>query len=168
MAPLMPQSNPIVGDEPITGLAIRRAVAADLPGVVALDERITGLGKPDYWRDLFERYAERRLDERFFLIAEPADPEQDTALLGFAVGEVRIWEFGSKPAGWVFAISVEPESRLHGIGKALFRAMAERFRDAGVTVMRTMVARDNPLHMAFFRSEGMTGGPYLQLEMDLI
>jgi hypothetical protein len=30
-----------------------------------------------------------------------------------------------------------------------------------------MVARQNQLHMAFFRSEGMVAGPYIQLEMDL-
>jgi hypothetical protein len=27
-----------------------------------------------------------------------------------------------------------------------------------------MVARDNLLHLKFFRSEGMTAGPYIQLE----
>jgi hypothetical protein len=33
--------------------------------------------------------------------------------------------------------------------------------------MRTMVARDNRLHLLFFRSAGMVAGPYLQLEKDL-
>jgi hypothetical protein len=33
--------------------------------------------------------------------------------------------------------------------------------------MRTMVPRQNQLHMAFFRSEGMVAGPYIQLEMEL-
>ena len=32
--------------------------------------------------------------------------------------------------------------------------------------MRTMVARDNTLHMMFFRSEGMMAGRYLQLLSD--
>ncbi len=148
-------------------VAIRRAVADDLAAVIALDERVTGIGKPDYWRDIFERYSHRRPDERFFLVAETVPSDASEGFLGFAVGEVRAWEFGSEPCGWVFAISVSPETRLRGVGKSLFHAMAAQFRDAGITVMRTMVARDNPLHMAFFRSEGMSGGPYLQLEMDL-
>ncbi len=151
-------------DDPVL---IRRAVEVDLPSVIELDERVTGIGKPDYWRDIFVRYGERRLEQRFFLVAEAGDGVSSRPLLGFAVGEVRAWEFGSEPCGWVFAISVEPETRLRGIGKGLFRAMSDQFRSAGVPVMRTMVARDNALHMAFFRSEGMTGGPYLQLEMDL-
>ena len=150
--------------DPIT---IRRAAETDLVSVIGLDERVTGIGKPDYWRDIFIRYGERRLDERFFLVAESVDNTSSYPLLGFAVGEVRTWEFGSEPCGWVFAISVEPDTRLQGIGKQLFRAMSDRFKSAGIQVMRTMVARENTLHMSFFRSEGMTGGPYFQLEMDL-
>ncbi|MEM1050019.1 MAG: GNAT family N-acetyltransferase [Pseudomonadota bacterium] len=149
-------------------VAIRRAVADDLAAVIALDERVTGIGKPEYWQDIFERYSRRRPDQRFFLVAEKVPADEADGFLGFAVGEVRAWEFGSEPCGWVFAISVSPETRLRGVGKSLFRAMAAQFREVGITVMRTMVARDNPLHMAFFRSEGMSGGPYLQLEMDLM
>jgi hypothetical protein len=33
--------------------------------------------------------------------------------------------------------------------------------------MRTMVARDNRLHLMFFRGEGMMAGPYIQLEKDI-
>ena len=33
--------------------------------------------------------------------------------------------------------------------------------------MRTMVARDNRLHLLFFRGEGMMAGPYIQLEKEL-
>ena len=38
---------------------------------------------------------------------------------------------------------------------------------AGVSKMRTMVARDGHLPLLFFRSEGMIAGPYTQLEKDL-
>lgn len=149
------------------GIRIRRAVEADLPAVIGLDERVTGIGKPDYWADIFARYGRKRLRERIFLAAEALDAASPHPLLGFAVGEIRTWEFGSEPSGWLFAISVEPDSRLKGVGKRLFQAMADEFRSAGIPVMRTMVARDNALHLGFFRSEGMAGGPYLQLEMDL-
>jgi len=149
------------------GIRIRRAIEADLPAVIGLDERVTGIGKPDYWTDIFARYGQKRLQERIFLAAEAIDAASPHPLLGFAVGEIRTWEFGSEPSGWLFAISVEPDSRLKGVGKSLFQAMADEFRAAGIPVMRTMVARDNALHLGFFRSEGMSGGPYLQLEMDL-
>ena len=67
----------------------------------------------------------------------------------------------------MFAFSVEPEARLKGVGTSLFDAIAAEFKHAGVDRMRTMVARDNHLHMTFFRSEGMMAGPYIQLEKDL-
>jgi ribosomal protein S18 acetylase RimI-like enzyme len=146
---------------------IRAAVEADLDAVAMLDERVTGIGKPDYWRDVYERYSTRRTQQRFFLVAEATGDGPDRPLLGYIVGEVRAWEFGSEPCGWVFAFSVDPDSRLQGLGEHLFNAISEKFKAAGIKTMRTMVARDNQLHMAFFRSEGMTAGPYIQLEKEL-
>ena len=154
-------------DPGAASLRIRRARKEDVPLVSALDAEVTGLPKPDYWRDVFERYGERRLDERFFLIAEIVGQDRRDPILGFIVGEVRAWEFGSQPCGWVFGFSVEPEARLKGVGTHLFEAIAAEFKNAGVDKMRTMVARNNHLHMTFFRSEGMMAGPYIQLEKDL-
>ena len=146
---------------------IRAAVEADLGSVAKLDERVTGIGKADYWRDVYERYSTRRTQQRFFLVAEPSEGGPDRPLLGYIVGAVRAWEFGSEPCGWVFAFSVDPETRLQGLGEHLFEAISGKFKAAGIKTMRTMVARDNQLHMAFFRSEGMTAGPYIQLEKGL-
>jgi ribosomal protein S18 acetylase RimI-like enzyme len=146
---------------------IRRVRETDLAHVVALDERVTDIAKPDYWRDIHERYAERRIGERFFLIAEDTGDAAEFPLLGYIVGEIRAWEFGSEPCGWVFAFSVEPGTRLQGIGERLFEAISTEFKNAGIKTMRTMVARHNRLHMAFFRSEGMVAGPYVQLDMNL-
>jgi GNAT superfamily N-acetyltransferase len=143
---------------------IRRVRSADLAGIIALDEVVTGLAKHDYWRDILEQYGGARQKNRFFLIAQPL--EQDK-VIGFIIGEVRAWEFGSAPCGWVFALSVESAARLHGVGEALFEAISTEFRNAGLDKMRTMVARDNRLHLLFFRSEGMMAGPYIQLEKDL-
>lgn len=148
-------------------IRVRRVKAADIPQIVSLDQQITRIGKDDYWRDVFARYGKRRLAERFFLVAEPIARQGERGILGFVVGEIRAWEFGSTPCGWVFAMSVDPESRLHGIGSSLLDAISGEFKKAGVTKMRTMVARDNRLHLLFFRSQEMAAGPYLQLEKDL-
>ena len=146
---------------------VRRVQATDLRHVIALDARVTKLAKTEYWNDIFRRYGKRRLQERFFLVAENPAEQTNSRVLGFIVGEIRAWEFGSAPCGWVFALSVEPDARLHGIGQALFEAISGEFRKAGLGKMRTMVARDARLPLLFFRSEGMTAGPYIQLEKDL-
>jgi len=155
-------------EEAIGGkLNIRRVTQGDLTYISDLDERITGAPKPDYWQDIYDRYAERRTDERFFLIAEAPDETGGAVALGYIVGEIRGWEFGSEPCGWVFAFAVDPRTRQQGVGEHLFQALSSQFRVAGMTTMRTMVPRENRLHMAFFRSEGMVAGPYIELEKEL-
>ena len=152
---------------PDAAVQVRRVQAADVAPVIALDTRVTRLAKAEYWNDVFRRYGRRRLNERFFLVAEARRADSAPQLLGFIIGEIRAWEFGSTPCGWVFALSVDPDTRLQGVGSALFAAMSAEFKRAGVGKMRTMVARDARLPMQFFRSEGMMAGPYIQLEKDI-
>ncbi len=144
-----------------SAIRIRTATESDLPSVTALDGKITGLAKPDYWHALIRRYGGRK-QERYFLIAE-----NDGGMLGFIMGEVRAWEFGSPPCGWVYAVNVEPDKRVAGIGTMLFEALCDRFRQNGVATVRTMLARDDTLIMSFFRSQGMMAGPYIELEAQL-
>jgi len=148
-------------------IQIRRAQAADVGAVVALDERVTGLNKREYWEDSFKRYGPGRRSDGFFLVADALDCKPGQPILGFIIGEIRAWEFGSAPCGWVIALSVEPELRLQGVGEALFETISAEFKKSGVRKMRTMVAHDNRLHLMFFRGEGMMAGPYIQLEKDL-
>jgi ribosomal protein S18 acetylase RimI-like enzyme len=140
---------------------IRRAKSADIPAIRCLDTGITGMTKPDYWEDMFARYGER--PNRFFLVAE----DEDRSLVGFIIGEVRAWEFGSPPSGWIFALEVDPAVRLRKVGSRLFDAICACLAKTGVDAVRTMLARDDELNMVFFRSQGMMGGPFIQLEMPL-
>ncbi len=140
---------------------IRPAQPADLPTVIALDAEETGLEKAAYWKERFAWYAGAHRD-RFFLIAE-----REREPVGFIVGEIRAWEFGSPPSGWIFAINVKPSARLRGLGTTLFEAICDRFRRAGVQHVRTMLAKDAHLVMSFFRSQGMMAGPFIQLEKPL-
>jgi ribosomal protein S18 acetylase RimI-like enzyme len=140
---------------------VRPAQSSDLPAVVALDAEDTGVAKVAFWKERFEWYGGRH-PERFFLVAE-----REGAMLGFIVGEIRAWEFGSPPSGWIWAIQVSPDARLHGLATMLFDAICVRFRKAGVQHVRTMVAKDAQLLLSFFRSMGMMAGPFVQLEKRL-
>ncbi|MBM3564924.1 MAG: GNAT family N-acetyltransferase [Alphaproteobacteria bacterium] len=140
---------------------IRPVQAEDLSAVIALDRRNTGVAKPDYWQDVYDRYA-HTARSRYFLVATV-----DGALAGLIIGEVRAWEFGSEPCGWVFAIQVSPDYREDRIGARLLSAVEDCFRRAGMTKMRTMLRRDEHLLMSFFRSQGLMAGPFIQLETDL-
>jgi len=142
--------------------AVRPVRRGDLEPIVALDARVTGLEKRDYWAALYRRYGASLRAERQFLVAEAGG-----RVVGFVIGEVRDWEFGAPPCGWVFAIDVHPEARLAGTGTRLLDAICAGFRRAGVSKVRTMLSRDNNLVLSFFRSQGMMTGPFIPLEMDL-
>lgn len=142
--------------------AIRPAEPADLPAVSALDARLTGAAKAPYWQAMLQQYGGGP-PSRHFLVAESARGQ----LAGFIVGEVRAWEFGQPAAGWVFAVQVDPRLRLKGAGSALFAALCGEFRRQGVRRVRTLVDRKDNLILSFFRAQGMTAGPSLQLDMDL-
>jgi len=140
---------------------IRPARRQDLAQIVRIDAGITGLRKPAYWAGVLRRYGGRQR-QRFFLVAEVEDRVE-----GYVVGEVRDWEFGSPPCGWVFGIGVRPQTRLAGVGTRLYEAICSGFRRNGVKKVRTLLARDNGLVLAFFRSQGMMAAHFIPLELDL-
>ena len=153
---MAPRVKPDVTPDPIT---IRPIRDTDLDALVALDARTTGEPKADYWRDAFDRYVPTSDAACAFAALQGAD------LVGYVMGEVRGWEFGSPPCGWVFALNVAPACREAGIGTDLFAAADATFRKAGVKSIRTMVARDATLLMSFFRAQGMVAGPFVELEL---
>jgi ribosomal protein S18 acetylase RimI-like enzyme len=144
----------------MSALKLRRARPADLAPVIAIDARATGLAKPGYWAGILRRYG--RGARSRFLVAEA-----DGRIVGFIVGEVRDWEFGSPPCGWVFGIGVRPEVRESGVARRLLEAITAAFRRQGVDKVRTLIARDNRLVLSFFRSQGMMAAPVIPLEKDI-
>jgi hypothetical protein len=107
-------------------LRVRPVEASDLDQVIAIDAEITQKEKTDYWYELFYRYGAGRSRQRLFLVAET-----DGEIHGFIIGEVRDWEFGSPPCGWVFGISVRPGSR--GSPRGCWRQSAPAFVTPGST-----------------------------------
>ncbi len=162
----MPDSNSARGgadaEKSAPAIGVRAIESRDLNDVIAIDAEASGLEKVDYWYELFHRYGTRGRQQRFFLVAEAGNRIQ-----GFIIGEVRDWEFGSPPCGWVFGVAVRRNARLGGIGTALVDAILEGFRRAGVDKVRTITARDNNLVLSFFRSQGMMAAPFIPLELDL-
>ena len=144
-------------------ISIRYARASDLDAVIALDELGPKEEKSAYWRGIFGHYVSDGKKDRLFLVAENGDE-----VVGFIIGEVRAWEFGSPPCGWVFALTVSPKSRQMGIGQQMLEEICRRLQQAGVTTVRTMVDRDNKVTLSFFRSLGLRTGRYIELEKQLV
>jgi len=150
------------GKAAVDAVAVRPVRRGDLDQVIALDATVTGLEKQSYWRAVYRRYGAGLHEHRHFLVAVSGK-----RIVGFLIGEVRDWEFGSPPCGWVFAIDVAPAVRQSGIGTQLLQAVCTLFRREGVRTVRTMLSSDNTLILSFFRSQGMMAGSLIPLEMDL-
>lgn len=147
---------------PAESLCIRAVQLSDVDAVSAIDARVTGIEKRAYFLSLYQRYADAVATGQHFLVATRQDE-----VIGFVIGEVRDWEFGSPPCGWVFAIDVRPDDRLGGTATQLLKAICQGFRSAGVSKVRTLLARENTLILSFFRSQGMMIAPFIPLELDL-
>jgi ribosomal protein S18 acetylase RimI-like enzyme len=145
-------------------VTVRPVRRADLDQVIAIDATVTGIEKRSYWQRVYRRYGvSARGEQRWFLVALAGD-----RVAGFLIGEVRDWEFGSPPCGWLFTIGVRPDYRLAKTGTELFDALVARFRERGVATCRTMLHIDDHLLMSFFRAQGLTAGPFIELEKRLV
>jgi ribosomal protein S18 acetylase RimI-like enzyme len=144
-------------------VVIRPVRRADLDHVIAIDTLVTGIEKRQYWQRVYKRYGvASKGEQRWFLVALA-----EKRVVGFLIGEVRDWEFGSPPCGWVFAIDVDPQARQSGIGARLLAALTAELRRTGVRKLRTLLSHDNTLILSFFRSQGMMAAPLIPLEMDV-
>jgi ribosomal protein S18 acetylase RimI-like enzyme len=143
----------------VGALVIRDAGPPDLEGIVRVDARNTGRSKPAYWRRMLEAYG-RDQKGRVALVAMG----DGGAVLGHLLGEIRAWEFGSEPCGWIFAVAVDPDHGRRGLARGLCRHAMARFRAMGVPVVRTMVRRNDVPVLSFFRSMGFVAGPFTEME----
>jgi ribosomal protein S18 acetylase RimI-like enzyme len=145
------------------GVRIRPLARGDLPEVARIDAHHTGLEKPRYWRRIFNALLQPPDD----VIRIGLAAEADTGLAGYLIGEIRAFEFGSEPCGWIFAVGIDPRHLRGSVGSMLIQEATTRFRAAGVSRVRTMVRRNDVPVLSFFRTNGFAGGPYVQLEIDL-
>lgn len=142
---------------------IRALVGADLLAVTRIDRHHTGVRKASYWKRVLAEFLQPRDRRGRVGLAAEIGGE----LAGYLLGEVRAFEFGSEPCGWIFAVGVDPAHLRAHVGSALLAEACRRFRAAGVGRVRTMVRRNDVRVLAFFRSSGFSGGSYVQLELDL-
>ena len=143
-----------------SAVVVRPLTRRDLDAVVRIDALHAGASKRRDRRAVFAKLV--RGPGRVGLGAEA-----DGRLAGYVFGEVRAFEFGSSPCGWVFAIGVDPRQARRGVASALLEAACERFRAARVARVRTMVRRTDIPVLSFFRARGFAGGPFVQLERNV-
>lgn len=142
-------------------VVIRSLAASDLDAVVRIDAIHTGEAKPAYWKQVFDDFVVSRTRQGGVGLAAAQGHE----LAGFLLGDIRAFEFGSEPCGWILEVGVDPAFARAGVASMLLVEACRRLRAAGVSTIRTMVRRNDVPVLTFFRTNGFAGGPYVQLEL---
>jgi len=143
------------------GIRIRSLSRRDLADVVRLDAIHTGAEQRPYWTRLFREFLGPGHAPQKVAVAA----DVDDVLAGFLLADVRAFEFGSEPCGWILEVGVDPARLRLGIASMLLDEAVARLRKTGVSTIRTMVRRNNVPVLTFFRTNGFAGGPYVQLEL---
>lgn len=142
--------------------SIRPLARRDLRGVVRIQTIHGGAPQRAYWTRVFREFLGPKA-RRLHRVALAA--EFNGQLAGFLLADVRAFEFGSEPCGWILEVGVDPAQARHGLASALLAATVARLRAAGISTIRTMVRRNDVPMLTFFRTNDFAGGPFVQLEL---
>lgn len=153
-------------------VTVRTLTAGDIDDVIRIDARVTGDMKPEYWRRKLALYLSQQDIEaitasHYFSGIDPQlarVAEINGRVVGFIIGEIRSWEFGQPPTGWITALTVDRDVQRQGIGRRLLAEMLDYFRERGITTVRTMVEWSDGRMLSFFTAMGFDRGPFIELE----
>jgi ribosomal protein S18 acetylase RimI-like enzyme len=131
----------------------------DIDAITRIDERISGIYRPDFWEQRVVYYLRR-------------DPEasqvcvMDGKVVGFMLGQTRSGEFGiEEVSGWVERFGIDPDCRGRDLGRRLYEAMTRHFRAAGASTVRTLVDRKDTSVAGFLEALGFAPSGLQALEV---
>jgi len=144
-----------------SGVRVRPLNEMDIEAITRIDEKVTGLYRPDFWESRVAYYLRR--DPEASRVAEV-----DGEVVGFMLGDVRGGEFGlEETSGWIERFGVDPSQRGKGLGRQLFEELAEYFRAAGAERLRTLVDSRQAETERFLRALGFEDSALTALEHPL-
>lgn len=139
---------------------IRAMAPDDLEQIVAIDVKVLGKPRPQYWQMKLEAAKERA--QVSSLVAE-----LDGKVIGFIFGDVSRWEYGvPETIGWIDTIGVDPEYQKKGVAKLLFARMAANLKEVGIHTIYTFVTRRDWKLLKFFNRIGFQEGDMIHLELE--
>jgi ribosomal protein S18 acetylase RimI-like enzyme len=143
------------------GVTIRPLADVDIDAITRIDEKVTGVYRPDFWENRVAYYLRR--DPEASRVAE-----LDGQVVGFMLADLRGGEFGlEETSGWIERFGVDPAMRGKGIGRQLFDALAEHFKAAGARTLRTFVDTRQAETATFLKAVGFGPSALTALEQPL-
>lgn len=147
--------------EPGTAV-VRKLRVDDLEAVIALDAKVTGRRRTEYYRlKMKQNLAEAGI--ALSLVAE-----LDHIFAGFLLSRVYYGEFGLiEPAAVLDTIAVHPDFRGRGVGAALLDQLRTDLAGLGVPRLQTEVSWSDPRLITFFHHQGFRPAERFCLDLDL-
>jgi len=140
---------------------IRVMTEGDLEAIVAIDEKVLGEKRYDYWRRKINFHEKK--SEVTGLVAEVKGQ-----IVGFVLGEISGQEFRVPyTIGWIDTIGIDPAYQRKGLASALLNEVIKNFRQMGIETVYTLVNWSSWDLLQFFKSAGFTRGDMINLELKI-
>ena len=144
-----------------TAVRIRPLDELDITGIARIDEKISGIYRPEVWETRIMYYTRR--DPGASQVAVSGGK-----VVGFMLGDLRAGEFGlDEPSGWIERFGIDPDSRGQDLGRKLFEAIRAHFVAEGARSVRTLVDTTDGGVAGFLTAIGFTPAPLQALEIRL-
>ena len=141
---------------------VRNLEKGDLPAIVSMEERQTGVARPAYWEKRIE-ISEAIRPHWASLVAE-----LDNRVVGFVLGRAGELEFGLPgTVAWIEIIGVDPAFRHRGIARALVEKFAESAEDHGIRTIFTLITSNQTEIQQFFSRLGFIQGKMLHYQKEI-
>lgn len=141
---------------------IRNLEKGDLPAIVDIEERVTGLARKSYWEKRIE-ISEAIRPHWASLVAE-----LDGRVVGFMLGRAGELEFGLPGSvAWIEIIGVDPAFRRQGIARQLMESFAASAEDHGINTIFTLVDHGMPEMERFFTRLGFAQGKMVHFQKEI-
>ena len=143
-------------------VVVRRLLPADFEAVVALDARLVGRRRTEY----FKLKLDQSLAQSGIVVSLAA--ELDRCFVGFLLVRVYYGEFGIlEPVAVLDTLGVHPDFRGRGVGAALLDQLRTDLRALGVARLQTEVSWDDPELLTFFQHQGFRPAARFCLDLEL-
>jgi N-acetylglutamate synthase-like GNAT family acetyltransferase len=140
---------------------VRNLEKGDLSLIVGIEERVTGIARPQYWEKRIE-ISEAIRPHWASLVAEV-----DNRVVGFLLGRAGELEFGLPgTVAWIEIIGVDPAYRHHGIARSLVEQFGDSAEDHGIKTIFTLVNSQQSDMQQFFNRLGFTQGKMLHFQKE--
>lgn len=141
---------------------VRNLEKSDLKAIVSMEERQTGVARPEYWEKRIE-ISEAIRPHWASLVAE-----LDNRVVGFVLGRAGEFEFGLPgTVAWIEIIGVDPAYRRKGIAHELVAQFAESAEDHGIKTIFTLVNSQQNEMQHFFSRLGFVHGKMLHYQKEI-